>query len=877
MTHRTIDQVLQRVQDAKSDSDFSYFFALLLAGEALFKTVTLGFIAALGDDKGRNRYRLEYTLARADGLGEWGRALEDAVSGAASQFLTADARPEQAELTRVSGSGTWQYEAVISLKSALENLGVDAEDVPAKSDLKRWFRLFVTLRNKTRGHGATLPSKAGRAADDLEKSINCVSKNLSLLRRPWAHLHRNYSGKYRVLPISTDLSHDSSPFEFLKRESHHSLPNGIYVYLGDFRRVPLISAGPELRDFFFANGGLGSKKFEMLSYLTDDKLDGDASDYATPTGTLPASETQGHGELSPKGECFSNAPDALEGYVSRPNLENKLRSLLLDDRRPIITLVGRGGIGKTSISLKVIQGLYEDTRYSAIVWLSARDVDLQLSGPKPVKPHVVSHEDIGRLYSDFVLSQEQLKEKGFNARSFFEKQLEKNDLGSCLYIFDNFETTQNPVELFNWIDTFIRLPNKALITTRLRDFKGDYPLEVAGMEDDEARDLVARTAGALGISTLLDRKYVDELIRTSEGHPYVIKILLGEFARARTHANVAKLIAGNDELLTALFERTYASLSPCAQRALLTLSAWHSSVPRIALEAVLMRSTAERHEVEKGVEALVQYSMAELHTAPADHQLFVRLPLVTSAFGKKKLSVSPLRASILSDVEMLQMLGPSRNDDIHLGLAYKLEKFIANIARRMDGGQSFEDYAPIVEMICRAYNPGWLLLARWHLELGGEESITQAKAELKRYLEQQPAESDAADAWRLLGYACYRTGDKLGEIHALIERAQLASVPYYDISNTANRLNAMLREHQLAVDKEEKQHLALRLLGVLESRRAEASADDLSRMAWLSMNTDQQSKAIEFTRAGLQIEPDNPHCLGLKERLHVDTSVDGRC
>lgn len=868
MTHRAIDQVLQRVQDAKSDSDFNYFFSLLLAGEAVFKTVTLGMIAALGDDKDRNRYRLEYTLARADGLGEWGRVLEDALSGPASQFLVADARTEQAELTRISGPGTWQYEAVVSLKSALEALGIDAEKIPAKSDLKRWFRLFVTLRNKTRGHGATLPSKAGLAADDLVQSIGCIDQNLSLLRRPWADLHRNYSGKYRVLPISAE----TSPFECLRRESHHALRNGVYVYFGDFRRVPLVCAGPELRDFFFANGGLGPKRFEMLSYLTDDKLDGEAADYAVPPGTLPASETQGHGELVPRDKCFSNVPDVLEDYVSRPALEEELRRLLLDDRRPIVTLVGRGGIGKTSLSLKVIHGLYETTRYSAIVWLSARDVDLQLSGPKPVRPQVVSPGEMGRLYAELVLSPDQSMAKGFNAQSFLEKQLEKNDLGPCLYVFDNFETTQNPIEVFNWIDTFVRLPNKALITTRLRDFKGDYPLEVGGMEDAEARDLVARAGGPLGIDGLLDRTYVDELIRTSEGHPYVIKILLGEVARTRKHANVATLVAGNNELLTALFERTYASLSPCGQRALLTLSAWNSSVPRIALEAVLMRSTAERHEVEKGVEALIQYSMAELHTAPSDQQVFVRLPLVTSAFGKKKLSVSPLRASIQSDVEMLQMLGPSRSDDVRLGLAYKLEKFIANIARRVEAGQSFEDYAPIVEMICRAYSPGWLLLARWHIETGTEENIKQAKAELTRFLEQQPDESDAADAWRLLGYACYRTGDKLGEIHAFIERAQLASAPYYDISNTANRLNAMLREHELTVDKEEKQHFALRLLGVLESRRTEASADDFSRMAWLALHTDQQSKAIEFTRAGLQLEADNPYCLGLKERLHLEIS-----
>jgi GTPase SAR1 family protein len=863
--HRVMDQVMQRVRDAKADSDLSYFFSLLLAGEALFKTVTLGMIAALEDDKDRNRYRLEHALARADGLGEWGRALEDALSGPASQYLLVDARTEQAELARVCSAGDWQYESVASLKAALKALNIEAEDLPAKTDLRRWFRLFVTLRNKTRGHGAMQPEKVGLGAEDLEASIKHIYANLSLLRRPWADLYRNYSGKYRILSITDN----TSSFDGLRKESQHALRNGVYIHFQSYRRVPLLSAGPELSDFYFANGGLGAKRFEMLSYLTDDKIDGDAGDYAAPPGTLPASETEGLGELRPCGHTFSNVPDALGDYVPRPALEADLRRLLLDDRRPVVTLVGRGGIGKTSLSLKVIHDLYDTGQYQAVVWLSARDVDLKLTGPKPVRPNVLSPDDMGRLYARLVLSADQLKAKGFSARAFFEGQLQKNEIGPCLYVFDNFETTQNPIDMFNWIDTFIRSPNKVLITTRLRDFKGDYPLEVRGMEDAESRELVNRTSVSLGITETINRAFVDEIVQTAEGHPYVMKILLGELATTGRVAKLAKVIAGNDELLTALFERTYASLKPCAQRAFLTMCAWSSSVPRIALEAVLMRSTAERMEVESGVEALVQYSMAELHTAPTDQQVFIRLPLVASAFGKKKLNVSPLRASIMSDVELLQMLGPSRSDDIHLGLANRLEKFIFNIARRVDQGQSFDDYASIVEMICRAYAPGWLMLARWHLSTGTPEDCERAKDELTRYLEQQPDEVSAAEAWRMLGHACLRLHDKLGEIHAFIERAQLALVTFYDVSSTANRLNALLRDQGLDVDQEEKRNLAQRLLVVLERRRNEATANDLSRMAWLALHTDQQLKAAEFVSAGLQLEPGNPHCVGLKERLGV--------
>ena len=865
MGHAAITQVLKRAELAREDSDFTYFFSLLLAAEALTKTIVLGIVAAIGDDKDRHRYRLEHQLVRAEGLGDWSRAIEDALTGPASQHLLLEARTEQVELTKHCRSGDWQYDAVFALKAALTHLGVEAEDLPVRSDMKRWFRLFSTLRNKTRAHGATQPAKTSHAAKHLVRSVTLICDNLSLLRRPWAYLYRNLNGKYRVSAITDD----AAPFESLKKGREYSYPNGVYLHLGRPRLVPLMDSDPELRDFFFANGGFGGKRFELLSYFSDDKCDGNASLYRKPPGVLPPSETEGHGELLIQGKCLSNAPELMRDYVSRPTLEKALLQLLQDDRRPTITLVGRGGIGKTSLALKAIHHLHDEGQYDAIVWLSARDVDLQLSGPKTVRPRVLSTDDMATFYASLVLPAAKTAAKGFNSRAYFEQQLQESDAGSCLFVFDNFETTQNPVEMFYWIDTYIRPPNKILITTRLRDFKGDYPLEVHGMDEQESRALINQTARSLQVSDLITEKYIAQLIAHSEGHPYVLKILLGEVAKAGRAAHIPRLVAGTEDILTALFERTYAALSPCAQRAFLTLAAWNSAVPRLALEAVLVRSTEERTEVEKGIDTLLQFSMAETQSAPTDKQEFISLPLVASVFGKKKLNISPYNASIRADTEILQMLGPSRRDDVHLGLAKKLERFVSAVSRRVDAGESFEAYAPILEMICRAYNPGWLLLARWHMESRSMDGYRQAKDELGRFLENEPEPADAAEAWRMLGHACHQTNDPLGEIHAFIERSQFPTVAFHDVSNTANRLNQLLRGHALGLDKDQRRSFALRILEPLERRRQEAAADDFSRMAWLAIHSGQEAKAREYAEAGLKVDPYNPHCQNLIARLNL--------
>jgi tetratricopeptide (TPR) repeat protein len=863
MAHAAIIQIQKRIESAKQDSDFTYFYSLLFEGEALLKTTVLGLLGALVSDPDRHRYRLEHKILKADGLLPWSTAFDDAISGPASQFLLTDLSPEKNELTKLSGAGSWQFEAVTALKQCLDALEIEAEEVPTQTDMKRWFSLFAVLRNKTRGHGATMPGKVAAAAVCLKKSITLFHDNHALFKRQWAYLYRNLSGKYRVTPITEN----AVAFDELKKASDKSYPDGVYLYAGSPRHVPFLESDADLTDFFFPNGSFGKRTYECLSYATGNKKEGDGSSHLTPPGTLPQSESQGLGELEELGNCFSNAPALPKDYIARPVLEGEIKKLTENDRHPVITLLGRGGIGKTSLALKVLNQLAEGTRFDALLWFSARDVDLQFTGPKPVKPHVLSPEEVSRLYVTLV-APERIKESGFRCREFFEGQLNKNELGACLFVFDNFETTQNPEELFAWIDTHVRLPNKVLITTRLRDFKGDYPIAVGGMADDEARELIKATADHLGITHLLSDAYVTEVIKQAEGHPYVIKILLGEVAKEKRAGHIERLVAGRDEILTALFERTYASLSPCAQRAFMTLAAWNSAVPRIALEAVLQKSVGEVAEVERSIDLLLQYSLAERQRS-IEGLDFIELPLVALLFGRKKLNVSPFQAAIKADADLLQMLGTVNRGEVHFSMAKRIEYFLGSIARRIEKGETFEKYAPIVEMISRNFPPAWLSLARMHMEEETLAGFEKAKVELRRYLEHDSSTPAAADAWRSLAHCCFKTGDLLGDIHAFVQRAKIASVPFTDLANTARLLNDFLRRQLLEAGIDEKRDLGQDLLEVLRRRLGEAKSDDLGQMAWLALRLNEYEKAGEFVKRGLELDPENPYLLKLAKEPNI--------
>ena len=857
--HVHIAQLLARAERDSQDSDFSYFWSLLLTGEAMQKIIVLGMVAAIEDEKEGNRYGLQYRLVHAQSLGEWNDVLSEALNGPASQSLHPDSSIEQDELKKTFSQGDWQHNAYRLLQQSLEQLGVDSRQSEQGTRLTSWFRTFALLRNKTRGHGATRSANVGLAAKHLNESIRVIYDNFQLFRRPWAYLHQNINGRFRV----TAISDNTEAFDYLRNDTSQSYPDGVYVQFGTPKQVELLISDPEVRDFFLPNGNFKRHTYELLSYATDDRETGDSSRFMQ-SPRFRTSTTHGSQELQARGNCLTNAPTAPMDYVARPEIEASLYNLLTDDRHPIITLQGTGGIGKTSTTLKIIDNIAAENRFELIAWFSARDIDLEYTGAKRVKPNIVTQTDVADHYAQLVLSRDQLNDKKFNRREFIETQLACYDKdASCLFIFDNFETVRNPLEMFDWIENYIRVPNKVLITTRLRDFKGDYPLEVYGMTDDQAVDLIAKTASRRGITGILTADNIADLVKFSKGHPYVIKILLGEVAETRRYSSPRQVIARSDEILTALFERTFRALSPCGQRIFMTLAAWNSAVPRVALEAVLIGSTDDRYEVDKGIESLLNYSFAEVHVGLEDDQSFISLPPTAHAFGKKKLETSVLKSAIDTDVQLLQMFRPSSISDVNLNLGRRLKSFIFNVSSQIDRGEPFSRYESILHMVCRSYNPGWLQLARWRIERGNDEDLDSAISDIETFIQNDENGPASADAWRMLADVYKLKEDIFGEINAFVERSQLGSAPFHDISNTANLLNHNYRE--LDIDQG-RLILVERLLEVLEKRSDEANANDFSRMAWLAMHLQKDDLARKFVDNGLALDPENLHCLRIANR-----------
>ena len=416
------DRIDGRIARDRDEGDYAYFHALMLKLEYIMKIATSGVIACIGDDADRHRYSLEHKLVRADSLGEWAIILNIALHGPPAQFLMSGSHGLARDLTERVGPGDWRHSAVTALNKAAGAVGV-ANGLSERVALRQFFDIGVQFRNRSRGHGATTSDQCSKSCPDLAASLTAVTQRLEIFLLPWVYLHRNLSGKYRVSP----LLNDSSSFDYLKRTRDVQLADGVFLSFHDQPDVahpvpvPLIFTDPDLLDIALPNGNYKTSTFEVLSYVTNGTDRRDGSTWLDPPAPLPQSETEGGTVLEPLGNTFANVPPSPRGYVPRTDLERRLvEELLKPDRHPIISLTGPGGIGKTTIAIAAIQKIakQEPAPYEVILWISARDIDLLDSGPKPVARRVFTQGDISRAVAELLEPPERSSKKRNSIQTF---------------------------------------------------------------------------------------------------------------------------------------------------------------------------------------------------------------------------------------------------------------------------------------------------------------------------------------------------------------------------------------------------------------------------------------------------------------------------
>ena len=243
MDFKPINNIQNRLEASKEESDISYFYDLIGYAEMVVKFTALFLVSNIEEDVDRTRYRYEYRLVRADGIGDFSQVITEIITSGAADHLVPDVVfTEKVEIQSKWKNDSWQYKALSTLDECCVKLNIEGRNViTPKSNLLIWFSNIAVLRNKTKGHGLMTPAECAKINQLLDTSISTIVENLSVFKRPWAYLHQNLNGKYRVSVIGGD----GSKFNHLKSKNTYTFPNGVYCYTDVIRPIWRIRAYEE--------------------------------------------------------------------------------------------------------------------------------------------------------------------------------------------------------------------------------------------------------------------------------------------------------------------------------------------------------------------------------------------------------------------------------------------------------------------------------------------------------------------------------------------------------------------------------------------------------------------------------------------------------
>lgn len=864
-----IKEIRKRVLEAKNVSEVDYFTNLMYYGELVLKLISIQMVSSVKQDNRRIRYGYEHKLVRADGIGEYASTIDQILVNDFGNLFPEYVNKEANEILTKQVVGSWQYDAVEKLNSVIKDFSLPEQTLGRKTDLRRWFRDFSMLRNKTKAHGAPPSEIYVLVNSKLHESIDLIANNFyGFGNRNWCHLYQNNSGKYRV----SKISESTLEFEELKYETEHRVnySDGVYQFVGTITPVNLLSTNVELEDYFVPNGNYRKGKYEVISLITGKISKIVDSTYLVTPALLPSSDTEGFQNLNVIGESFSNIPPKLPNYIDRTEVEEDLRKVLMDSSRfPVVTVKGKGGIGKTSTTIEVIHSLGSNLPYSYVIWFSSRDVDLHLDGPKAVTANIFSNQDI----ADYCVELFEVSGlKSVERLAWFQNVLEKGyESDNILFVFDNFETIHDPLEVYNWLWDFVRSPNKVLITSReSRDFKADFPIPIKAMKVAEALKLINQTATNLGITNILTEKYIEDLISKSGRHPYVMKILLGEVKKNGKLSPIDRIVANREDILTALFYRAYNQLSKGAQRIFLTLCSWKSLVAEISIYAVFLRpSLVENFEVETILNELITLSLVDTYTSE-DGDVFMDVPLAASLFGKSELKVHPERLAIIADRDLLIEFGVTNENQISAGIGPRISNKFKEVGdyilkNRDESANYLKKHIAVLEYLCTKYPEAYRYLADLYDMTGNEEGIIRS---LRDFIKSQPINEDIKRTWRQLASIYDVRGDDLKVCTSLAEIVVLRDTTLDETSDIVNTINGKLSGLK-EVDRIERTALVQSLIKVFSSRIIDSrNASDYSRLAWLYLYIKDTESAKTIVEQGLDIDPLNQYCMDLEMKLN---------
>ncbi|MBX6772965.1 MAG: hypothetical protein IRY83_14645 [Chloroflexi bacterium] len=858
-----IARMLDRLQRETSSGPLDQFDSAWLLIEMLIKYTTTVAVTLLGYFDSPRAHGTVAQLIDADSIGTWVSTLERTADRLARIPDNESKKWARLLKERISRTESSQHNLILTadevnyILNALDRTE-DSVKLSQRPNLLKCFAALVVIRNKTRGHGAYLQPFYRDTAPHLARAashlVDLLGRQVKLL------LVKQVSPTGQTLALQLDGPSPTNVVVLPKAAE----PDSLWIRFSEslvLQAEPLMFVDPVDHDTSFLNGDWNESTLQVatLSYIT-----GKVSTRLLPGyrshGMLLASETEGRSELiySDDLRIPHNLPAEPQDYVSRAGLEQRLRTLLLDETHRLISLNGRGGSGKTTLALKMCHQLTrESSRYACVVWVSGRDIDLTIEGPVPRRQQVRKLEDFLEMMMR-VLELPKERDPAAAVSGVLGDQK-----GAYLVVIDNLETFDNPLELLRFLDEHVSWRSKVLITSRHERFRGDYPLEVTGMDEGEARRLIALEARRHYCEGRLDDKVIRRMLQISDRIPYVLKLLVAQFAAVGSVDQAYSRVTRHEELMEALFGRSFDLLSEHGQWLYLFMSE-REWVPGWLVSGVMEFSG---YGYGRALEELRSHSLVEVDAEEAvdGEERVLRVGDLLQRHGASMLVGHELERSVRRAVEFVHGVWiPSIVEPVRaIGGLWE-----AIGARRSAGGLAWRELMRLGEAMARQVAGGWRRLAQALEEAGvGEEEVRRAY--------KYAVEADPLDAFAWKAFSEFE--ERRDPLKAALYGARAIDCGLEDVEfavRVAGDLARLLTQENGFLAAERPAYVT-GVISLLERRQDELGATALSRLGWLYLmqsapDTDPDGRLIRkahyYAEKGLSIEPDNKYCLQLLQR-----------
>jgi LuxR family glucitol operon transcriptional activator len=224
-------------------------------------------------------------------------------------------------------------------------------------------------------------------------------------------------------------------------------------------------------------------------------------------------------------------PRQFRELVGRKNeLDTIMQRLEPGFRDYLIPIEGLGGVGKSSLALEVGWRCVEtydpqakERHFDAVIWTSAKKLDLTPNGLRTQKPMISNMHDIYsaiiRVLNYPAIATVTATERAETIAKAFQQA------GRVLLIIDNLETVEDP-EVIEFLHNLPQ-PAKAIMTMRWHEDM-PFPIRLKKLEEEEVRQLLQQESARQDL--ILTPKQLETLVEMTGGLPLAATFNLGMMA-----------------------------------------------------------------------------------------------------------------------------------------------------------------------------------------------------------------------------------------------------------------------------------------------------------------------------------------------------------